>query len=91
MHQFCFDRMQPQHDSPSILAIRASHFIKNVKDIRDWYKKEHDNWYVVDGRRSMWWVSNAVKGYALECAQQIQHYLHRISTGVAIVYNFNLF
>ena len=79
-------RTQPLHDSPAILAIRSSHYHKNIEAVRNWYRGEHNNHVRVDGGQSVWWVWNKVNGHALNSAQQIQHYLHRITNG-----NFSLF
>ena len=74
-------RLEPLHDSDSILLVRSSHYRKHVGAVREWYSQEHDNWHVVNGEQSQWWVGNKVRGHALHYALQIQQYLTRITAG----------
>jgi len=49
--------------------------------VRSWYQTEHDNWTVVAGHRSRWWVWDATVDIAKKSVVQIQTYLQRISEG----------
>ena len=85
-HVYLPTRLQPLHDSDSILLVRSSHYRKHVGAVREWYNQEHDNWHVVNGEQSQWWVWNKVRGHALHYALQIQQYLTRITAGLLYIY-----
>lgn len=73
--------MYPLHDSHRIQLIRLSGYHKHIEAVKEWYVKEHDNWYSLDGERSQWFVWEKVRQIALATSQQIQHYLERIGKG----------
>nr|XP_032620502.1 adenylate kinase 9 isoform X1 [Chelonoidis abingdonii] len=73
----------PIHDSSQILAIQNSCYKKQIDAIRTYYKKEHQNWCVVDAFRSKWWVWNKIFEEVQVIIKQIQTYLERIREGKA--------
>jgi len=78
-------RVLPLHDSAEIFTIRTAAWHNEVEAVRSWYQTEHDNWSVVAGGRSRWWVWNAAVEITKKSVVQVQTYLQRISAGVFIV------
>jgi adenylate/nucleoside-diphosphate kinase len=76
-------RTYPAHDSAGILLVRSEKYRKQVESVRAWYSSQHHNWLLLDRERSQWWVWEEVREMALTSASQIQHYLHRITSGQA--------
>ncbi|XP_063185876.1 adenylate kinase 9 isoform X2 [Chroicocephalus ridibundus] len=73
----------PEHDSSQILAIKNSFYKQHIDAIRTYYKKEHQNWCVIDAFRSKWWMWNKVLQEVQVAVKEIQIYLERIREGKA--------
>ncbi|XP_037376109.1 adenylate kinase 9-like isoform X2 [Talpa occidentalis] len=73
----------PLHNSAQIIAVRNSSYNKNVDEIKQYYEKQHQNWYVIDGFHSKWWVWNEVIKKIHMVNSYIQKYLERIKAGKA--------
>ncbi|KFV93160.1 Adenylate kinase 9, partial [Fulmarus glacialis] len=73
----------PEHDSSQILAIKNSCYKQHIDAIRTYYKKEHQNWCVIDAFQSKWWIWNKVLQEVQVVVKEIQTYLERIRTGKA--------
>ncbi|XP_053917119.1 adenylate kinase 9 isoform X2 [Cuculus canorus] len=73
----------PEHDSSQILAIKNSCYKQQIDAIRTYYKKEHQNWCVIDACRSKWWIWNKVLQEVQVVVKEIQIYLERIREGKA--------
>ncbi|XP_069707806.1 adenylate kinase 9 [Phaenicophaeus curvirostris] len=73
----------PEHDSSQILAIKNSCYKQHIDAIRTYYKKEHQNWCVIDASRSKWWIWNKVLQEVQVVVREIQIYLERIREGKA--------
>ncbi|KFQ29113.1 Adenylate kinase 9, partial [Mesitornis unicolor] len=73
----------PEHNSSQILAIKNSCYKQHIAEIRTYYKKEHQNWCVIDAFRSKWWVWNKVLQEVQVAVKEIQTYLERIREGKA--------
>ncbi|KAG8522080.1 Adenylate kinase 9, partial [Galemys pyrenaicus] len=73
----------PLHNSAQIIAVKNSKYNKNINEIRQYYEKQHQNWYVIDGFRSKWWVWNEVIKNIQMVNSYIQIYLERIKAGKA--------
>uniref|UniRef100_A0A8C3KGY0 Adenylate kinase 9 n=1 Tax=Calidris pygmaea TaxID=425635 RepID=A0A8C3KGY0_9CHAR len=73
----------PEHDSSQILAIKNSFYKQHIDAIRTYYKKEHQNWCVIDAFRSKWWIWNKVLQEVQVVVKEIQVYLERIREGKA--------
>lgn len=74
-------RTLPLHDSAKILAIRTVEWQKQITEVREWYQKEHDNWVVIDGDRSKWWVWREAVQQATTSVERLQDYLDKIDKG----------
>ncbi|XP_009957843.1 PREDICTED: adenylate kinase 9, partial [Leptosomus discolor] len=73
----------PEHDSSQILAIKNSCYKQHIDAIRTYYTKEHQNWCVIDGSQSKWWIWNKVLQEVQVVVKEIQIYLERIREGKA--------
>uniref|UniRef100_A0A8C3LXR3 Adenylate kinase 9 n=1 Tax=Chrysolophus pictus TaxID=9089 RepID=A0A8C3LXR3_CHRPC len=73
----------PVHDSSQILAIKNSYYRQHIDAIRTYYKKEHQNWYVIDAFKSKWWIWDKVLQEVQVIVKEIQIYLERIREGKA--------
>lgn len=71
----------PVHDSSQILAIKNSCYKQHIDAIRTYYKKEHQNWCMVDATQSKWWIWNKVLQEVQVVVKEIQIYLERIKEG----------
>ncbi|XP_039093316.1 adenylate kinase 9 [Hyaena hyaena] len=73
----------PLHNSTQIIAVKNSKHRKNIDEIRQYYQEQHQNWYVIDGFHSKWWVWNEVIKKVQMVNKYIQTYLERIKAGKA--------
>ncbi|XP_023564433.1 adenylate kinase 9 [Octodon degus] len=73
----------PLHNSEQIIAIKNAMYHKNVGAIRQCYKEQHQNWYVIDGFHSKWWVWNEVIKTIQMVNKHMQKYLERLKEGKA--------
>ena len=85
IYVLCIDlrRVLPLHDSAEIFAVKLACWREAVPFIKDWYRKERDNWVSVPGDRSQWWVWNECMEAAKASVLQIQDYIARTEQGVA--------
>jgi len=75
-------RVLPLHDSADIFTIKMAAWHNEIEAVRSWYQTEHDNWSVVAGGRSRWWVWSAALEITKKSVVQVQTYLQRISAGI---------
>ncbi|XP_035880458.1 adenylate kinase 9 [Phyllostomus discolor] len=73
----------PLHNSTKIIAVRYSKYRKNIVAIRQYYQEQHQNWYVIDGFHSKWWVCNEAIKNIKTVNGYMQIYLERIKAGKA--------
>ncbi|XP_060229270.1 adenylate kinase 9 [Meriones unguiculatus] len=73
----------PVHNSTQIIAFKNSKYRKNVDEIRKFYQEQHQNWHVIDGFHSKWWVWNEVIKDIQQMNRYIQTYMERIKEGKA--------
>ncbi|KAF5919938.1 hypothetical protein HPG69_014303, partial [Diceros bicornis minor] len=73
----------PLHNSIQIIAVKNSKYRKNIYEIRKYYQEQHQNWYVIDGFHSKWWVWNEVIKKVQMVNKYMQIYLERIKAGKA--------
>nr|XP_034965151.1 adenylate kinase 9 isoform X3 [Zootoca vivipara] len=73
----------PMHDSSHILSIKNSCYRAQTEEIRPYYEEQHQNWYVIDGTHSKWWIWNKILEETQAITKQIQIYLERIRQGMA--------
>uniref|UniRef100_A0A8D1T480 AAA+ ATPase domain-containing protein n=1 Tax=Sus scrofa TaxID=9823 RepID=A0A8D1T480_PIG len=71
------------HPEKEIIAVRNSKYRKNIGDIRQFYQEQHQNWYVIDGFHSKWWVWNEVIKKVKMVNKHMQIYLERTKAGKA--------
>ncbi|EDL99740.1 rCG58496, partial [Rattus norvegicus] len=73
----------PMHNSTQIIAYRNAKYRKNVNEIRQFYQRQHQNWHVIDGFHSKWWVWNEVIKDIQQMNKYIQTYMEKIKEGKA--------
>ncbi|XP_006881284.1 PREDICTED: adenylate kinase 9 [Elephantulus edwardii] len=71
----------PLHNSAHIIAVKNSKYRKLIGDIRQYYQEQHQNWYVIDGFHSKWWIWNEVVKIIQMINNCIQLYLEKIKSG----------
>lgn len=62
------------HDSDQILGVRRATYLSGVASVKTVCEKNRQNWGVVDGSRSKWWVGTAVEEIVAAQMQQQQRY-----------------
>lgn len=73
----------PLHNSSQIIAYKNAKYHKNINEIRQFYQKQHQNWHVIDGFHSKWWVWNEVLKDIQQMNKYIQTYMKKIKEGKA--------
>ncbi|KAG8123953.1 hypothetical protein E2320_019386, partial [Naja naja] len=68
----------PLHDSSHIISLKNSCYRAQTDEIRPFYEEQHQNWYVLDGSHSKWWIWNKILLETQAVTKQIQLYLERI-------------
>ncbi|OWK01285.1 hypothetical protein Celaphus_00018871, partial [Cervus elaphus hippelaphus] len=71
----------PLHNSSQIIAVKNSRYHKNIGEIRQYYEVQHQNWYVIDGFHSKWWIWNEVIKKVKMVNKYMQIYMERIKAG----------
>ncbi|XP_048210476.1 adenylate kinase 9 [Perognathus longimembris pacificus] len=77
----------PLHNSAQIIAVKNAMYHKNITEIRKYYQKQHQNWYVIDGFHNKWWVWNEVIKNIQMVNKHMQTYMERIKEGKAACIN----
>ncbi|XP_007484490.2 adenylate kinase 9 isoform X1 [Monodelphis domestica] len=77
----------PVHNSSQILSIKNSCLNQNRVFIKEFYEVQHQNWCVIDGFHSKWWVWNEVLMNVQNMNKRIQLYLERVRAGKAASIN----
>ncbi|XP_024863203.1 adenylate kinase 9 isoform X2 [Kryptolebias marmoratus] len=86
------DKMKPNkpylmHDSSDILHSCTSSYKKQVEHIRNYYQQQHQNWFILNGLKSKWWLwTNILKEVSISVTY-IQSYLERTQSGQAACIN----
>ncbi|KAL1770118.1 adenylate kinase 9, partial [Sigmodon hispidus] len=73
----------PLHNSTQIIAYKNAKYHKNIHEIRKFYQEQHQNWHVIDGFHSKWWVWNEVIKDIQQMNKYIQTYMEKIKEGKA--------
>ncbi|XP_026522287.1 adenylate kinase 9 [Notechis scutatus] len=73
----------PLHDSSHIISLKNSCYRAQTDEIRPFYEEQHQNWYVLDGSHSKWWIWNKILLETQAVTKKIQLYLERIRQGKA--------
>ncbi|KAK7808516.1 hypothetical protein U0070_003153, partial [Myodes glareolus] len=80
---FLLSTPYPLHNSTQIIAYKNAKYHKNVSEIRQFYQEQHQNWHVIDGFHSKWWVWNEVVKDIQQMNKYIQIYMEKIKEGKA--------
>ena len=78
---FLLSMSYPLHNSSQIIAYKNAKYHKNINEIRQFYQKQHQNWHVIDGFHSKWWVWNEVLKDIQQMNKYIQTYMKKIKEG----------
>lgn len=69
------------HDGSEILHIRNSCYKQEVEHVRKHFHKQYQNWILLDGLKSKWWIwSNIIKEVSISM-KYIQTYLEGMRNG----------
>ncbi|XP_068199434.1 adenylate kinase 9 [Antennarius striatus] len=68
-------------DSSEILHIRNSCYKQEVEHVRQHFRQEYQNWIMLDGLKSKWWLWNRIIKEVSISMRYIQSYLERTCSG----------
>lgn len=69
------------HDNSDILKSCTSCYKKQVEHIRRYFQQQHQNWFILDGLKSKWWLwTNIMKEVSISM-KHIQSYLEKTQSG----------
>lgn len=66
------------HDSAEILHIRSSCYKQEVEHVRQYFQEQYQNWILLDGTKSKWWILNSILKEVSISMKYIQSYLERM-------------
>ncbi|XP_075315081.1 adenylate kinase 9 [Odontesthes bonariensis] len=75
------------HDSSEILDICNSKYKKEAELIRNYFQQQYQNWLVLDGLKSKWWIWNSITKEVSISMKYINTYLERRQSGKAACIN----
>ncbi|XP_030577131.1 adenylate kinase 9 isoform X3 [Archocentrus centrarchus] len=86
------DKMRPNkphlmHDSSEILHICNSCYKKEVVHVRHYFQQQYQNWLLLDGLKSKWWIWDRMIKEVSISMKYIHTYLERIQRGQAACIN----
>ncbi|XP_008299656.1 adenylate kinase 9 [Stegastes partitus] len=86
------DKMKPNkpylmHDSPESLHISTTRYREEVKRVRHHFQQQYQNWCVLDGLKSKWWLWNNILKEISISMKYIHTYLERMRSGQAACIN----
>ncbi|XP_047429649.1 adenylate kinase 9 [Mugil cephalus] len=86
------DKMKPNkphlvHDSSEILHVCNSNYMKEVEHVRRHFQQQYQNWVVLDGMKSKWWIWNNIIKEVSISMKYIHSYLERMQSGQAACIN----
>ncbi|XP_070781653.1 adenylate kinase 9 [Enoplosus armatus] len=86
------DKMNPNkphlmHDSSEILHIRNSCYKQEVEHVRQHFQQQYQNWILLDGLKSQWWILDSVIKEVSISMSYIHSYLERTHSRQAACIN----
>uniref|UniRef100_A0A8D3BXV2 Adenylate kinase 9 n=1 Tax=Scophthalmus maximus TaxID=52904 RepID=A0A8D3BXV2_SCOMX len=80
------DKMKPHlvHDNTEI---RNSHYRQEVEQVRKHFQQQYQNWILLDGLKSKWWIWNSIIKEVSISMTFIHNYLERTCRGQAACIN----
>uniref|UniRef100_A0A3B5A2W7 Adenylate kinase 9 n=1 Tax=Stegastes partitus TaxID=144197 RepID=A0A3B5A2W7_9TELE len=83
------DKMKPNpylmHDSPESLHISTTRYREEVKRVRHHFQQQYQNWCVLDGLKSKWWLWNNILKEISISMKYIHTYLERMRSQAACI------
>ncbi|XP_071335378.1 adenylate kinase 9 isoform X3 [Trachinotus anak] len=81
------NKPHPMHDSSEILHIRNSCYKQEMELVRKLYQQQYQNWILLDGLKSKWWIWNNIIKEVSISMRYIHSYLDRVRSGQAACIN----
>ncbi|XP_050927825.1 LOW QUALITY PROTEIN: adenylate kinase 9 [Lates calcarifer] len=81
------NKPHPMHDSSEILHIRNSCYKQEVEQVRKYFQQQYQNWILLDGLKSKWWIWNSIIKEVSISMTYIHSYLERTRNGQAACIN----
>ncbi|XP_031726212.1 adenylate kinase 9 isoform X2 [Anarrhichthys ocellatus] len=86
------DKMKPNkphltHDSSEIHHIRDFCYRKEMEHVRQHFREQYQNWILLDGLKSKWWIWNSIINEVSISIKYITNYLGRTCSGQAASIN----
>ncbi|XP_040920922.1 adenylate kinase 9 [Toxotes jaculatrix] len=86
------DKIKPNkphlmNDSSEILHIRNSCYKQQVEQVRKHFQQQYQNWILLDGLKSKWWIWNSILKEVSISMTYIHSYLERTCSGQAACIN----
>ncbi|XP_023259073.1 adenylate kinase 9-like, partial [Seriola lalandi dorsalis] len=75
------------HDSSEILHIRNSCYKQGVELVKKHFQKQYQNWILLDGLKSKWWIWNSSIKEVSISMRYIHSYLDRVRSGQSACIN----
>ncbi|XP_056260814.1 adenylate kinase 9 isoform X1 [Seriola aureovittata] len=75
------------HDSSEILHIRNSCYKQGVELVKKHFQKQYQNWILLDGLKSKWWIWNSIIKEVSISMRYIHSYLDRVRSGQSACIN----
>ncbi|XP_029352962.1 adenylate kinase 9 [Echeneis naucrates] len=81
------NKPHPMHDSPKILHIRNTCYKQELKLVKKHLQEEYQNWILLDGLKSKWWLWNSIVKEVSISMRYIHSYLDRVCQDQAACIN----
>lgn len=70
-----------KHDTSEILHIRNSCYKQEVEHVRQHFQQQYQNWILLDGLKSQWWIWTSVLKEVSVSMKYIHSYLEKTASG----------
>jgi len=76
---------------PDGLDIRSINYIQNLDEIKNIFDNGYNNWYIIDGNKSKWFIKNNIYNTVIDYSLKEQNYLNQKNNKhAAPIYNVHV-